>query len=152
MSDWEGVVQRFIRGNGGWIRESAIMEQGTSSADTIDIHFTNTADWQMAITLTLPGLKSMTLLMALATGQTSSRRTGITPSFTLASSITQSTPTGTRTRSRTLALPTLLPTIATLISSSGPATTSATLPSWARTGSGVPLIPQTPWTSADSKK
>lgn len=27
-SDWEGVVQRFIRGDGGWIRESAIMEQG----------------------------------------------------------------------------------------------------------------------------
>lgn len=28
MSDWEGVVLRFIRGGGGWIRESAILEQG----------------------------------------------------------------------------------------------------------------------------
>ncbi|KAJ2982931.1 hypothetical protein NQ176_g1060 [Zarea fungicola] len=27
MSDWEGVVLRFIRGGGGWIRESAILEQ-----------------------------------------------------------------------------------------------------------------------------
>ncbi|KAJ2980066.1 hypothetical protein NQ176_g2864 [Zarea fungicola] len=27
MSDWEGVVLRFIKRNGGWFRESAIMEQ-----------------------------------------------------------------------------------------------------------------------------
>lgn len=27
MSDWEGVVVRFVKGSGGWVRESAIMEQ-----------------------------------------------------------------------------------------------------------------------------